>query len=173
MDNRKDDDLFQVGIITSTHGIKGEVKVYPTTDDVTRFKKLKNVILKTEKETLDREITGVKFFKQFVIVKFEEYNNINEVESLRNAGIFVTRNDAVSLDEDEFFIADLIGLEAISDDGIYKGIITDVLSGSANDVYEVTLEDEQKVLLPAIKECIKDVDLNKGSITFTMLEGLI
>ena len=173
MDNRKDDDLFQVGIITSTHGIKGEVKVYPTMDDVTRFKKLKNVILKTEKETLDREITGVKFFKQFVIVKFEEYNNINEVESLRNAGIFVTRNDAVSLDEDEFFIADLIGLEAISDDGIYKGIITDVLSGSANDVYEVTLEDEQKVLLPAIKECIKDVDLNKGSITFTMLEGLI
>lgn len=173
MDNRKENDLFQVGIITSTHGIKGEVKVYPTTDDVTRFKKLKNVILKTEKETLDREITGVKFFKQFVIVKFKEYNNINEVEALRNAGIFVTRSDAVSLDEDEFFIADLIGLDAVSDDGIYKGTVTDVLSGSANDVYEITLDDERTVLLPAIKECIKEVDLDKGSITFTMLEGLI
>ena len=173
MDNRKENDLFQVGIITSTHGIKGEVKVYPTTDDVMRFKKLKKVILKTEKESLDREITGVKFFKQFVIVKFKEYNNINEVEALRNAGIFVTRNDAVSLDEDEFFIADLIGLDAVSDDGNYKGTITDVLSGNANDVYEVTLEDERTVLLPAIKECIKDVDLNNGSITFTMLDGLI
>ena len=74
MDNRKENDLFQVGIITSTHGIKGEVKVFPTTDDVNRFRKLKNVILKTEKETFNREITGVKFFKQFGCGLFRNYN---------------------------------------------------------------------------------------------------
>ncbi len=173
MDKRKEDDLFQVGIITSTHGIKGEVKVYPTTDDATRFRRLKNVILKTEKESFDREITGVKFFKQFVIIKFKEYNDINEVESLRNAGIYVTRADAVSLEKDEFFIADLIGLTTVSDDGIYKGIITDVLSGNANDVYEVTLDDERIVLLPAIRDCILNVDLGEGVVTFKMLDGLI
>ena len=173
MDNRKENDLFQVGIITSTHGIKGEVKVFPTTDDVNRFKKLKNVILKTEKEIFDCEITGVKFFKQFVIVKFKEYNSINDVESLRNAGIYVFRADAVSLEEDEFFIADLIGLNAVSDDGVYKGTVTDVLSGSANDVYEVTLEDKRTVLLPAIKECIREVNMDEGTVKFKMLDGLI
>ncbi len=168
-----DDDLFQIGIITTTHGIKGEVKVYPTTDDVNRFKKLSKVIIRTDRESFDLEISQVKFFKQMVILKFKEYNSINDVEGLKNASIMVTRKDAVDLDENEFFISDLIGLRAVSSDGIYKGEITDVLSGNANDVYEVTLVDQRKVLLPAIKECINRIDLQNGTVDFTMLDGLL
>ena len=80
------ENILQVGIISSTHGIRGEVKVFPTTDDVNRFKKLKEVLLDTGKETLPLTIEGVKFFKQFVILKFKGIDNINDIEMLKNAG---------------------------------------------------------------------------------------
>lgn len=168
-----DKDILKIGIITSTHGIKGEVKVYPTTDDVKRFKKLLKVILKTAKEELWLEVENVKFFKQFAILKFKGYDSINDIEEYKNAELYVERKDAVKLSADEYFIADLIGMDALSDDGIYKGIITDVLSGNANDVYEITLEDGTSVLIPAIKECIKKVDPDSNCLTFTMMKGLI
>ena len=74
------EDLLQVGVITTTHGVRGEVKVFPTTDDPARFKKLKNVVLDTGKEMIDLEVAGVKFFKNMVIVKFKGIDNINEVK---------------------------------------------------------------------------------------------
>ena len=100
---------LQVGVITQTHGIKGEVKVFPTTDDATRFKKLKEVIMDTDRERLHMEIEGVKFFKQYVIVKFKGYDSINDVERYKNAKLYVTRDKAVQLKKDEYFVADLIG----------------------------------------------------------------
>ena len=108
------EDFFQVGVITSTHGIKGEVKVFPTTDDAKRFKRLKEVILDTGKERLELEIEGVKFFKQFVILKFKGIDNINDVEKYRKASLLVTRKNAVKLDKDEYFVADLIGLKVLN-----------------------------------------------------------
>ena len=93
--------FLQVGVITSTHGIRGEVKVFPTTDDPERFKKLKNVILDTGKERLDLGVQGVKFFKQYVIIKFKGIDNINDVEKYKGKSLFVPREDAVSLEEDE------------------------------------------------------------------------
>ncbi|MCR4990640.1 MAG: ribosome maturation factor RimM [Lachnospiraceae bacterium] len=167
------EDLLKVGIITSTHGIKGEVKVYPTTDDPARFKKLKSALLKTGKESINVNVSSVKFFKQFVILKFKEFNDINEVEGYRKAELFVKRSDAVNLDEDEFYIADLIGIKAVSEDGIYSGEVVDVLSGNANDVYVVKLDDDREVLLPAIKECIKEVDPQNGILKFNMMDGLL
>ena len=104
------EDLLQVGVITSTHGIRGEVKVFPTTDDAARFKKLKNVILDNGKERRDLEITSVKFFKNQVILKFKGIDDINDVEKYKKAPLFVTRENAVPLEENEYFIADLIGL---------------------------------------------------------------
>ena len=111
------EDLLQVGVITTTHGVRGEVKVFPTTDDPARFKKLKNVVLDTGKELVDLEVAGVKFFKNMVIVKFKGIDNINDVEKYRKKSLYVTRENAVKLKKNEYFIADLIGLQAESDEG--------------------------------------------------------
>ena len=168
------EDLLQVGVITTTHGVRGEVKVFPTTDDPARFKKLKNVVLDTGKELVDLEVAGVKFFKNMVIVKFKGIDNINDVEKYRKKSLYVTRENAVKLRKNEYFIADLIGLSVIREDnGEVLGELTDVLQTGANDVYEVKMEDGKEVLLPAIRECIKNVDLQKGEITVHLMKGLL
>ena len=164
---------MQVGAITSTHGIRGEVKVFPTTDDAKRFKRLKDVILDTGKEKITLEIEGVKFFKQFVLLKFKGIDNINDVEKYKGKNLYVTRNNAVRLRKDEYFVADLIGLEVWKEDGLRLGTLTDVLSTGANDVYEVQMEDGKKVLLPAIKECILEVDIEGGRMTIHLMDGLL
>ena len=98
--------LLRVGVITTTHGIRGEVKVFPTTDDIHRFDDLEEVILQNKKEQLTLHIEHVKYFKNIVIVKFKEYNNINDVEMFRKCDLLVTREHAVPLEEGEYFICD-------------------------------------------------------------------
>lgn len=167
-------DLLQVGVITSTHGIKGEVKVFPTTDDPTRYSYLKDVILDTGKEKIDLKVAGVKYFKQYVIVKFKGINDINDIEKYKGSTLWVTRENAVPLEENEYFIADLIGLKVVTDEGEEFGELTDVMQTGANDVYVVeTYKDKQEVLLPVIDECVLDVDLEKGIVTVHIMEGLL
>ena len=166
------EDLLQVGVITSTHGIRGEVKVFPTTDDPNRFRKLKQVILDTGKEQLEMEIVSVKFFKNQVIVKFKGIDDINDVEKYRKAGLYVTRENAVPLGENEYFIADLIGLRVISDEEEELGVIDDVLQTGANDVYIVKKEQTPDLLIPAIKDCIKNVNIEEGTMVVHLLPGL-
>ncbi len=165
-------DRFQIGVITSTHGVKGEVKVYPTTDDVKRFKSLKQVVADTGKEKLTLHVSGVKFFKQFVILKFEEYNSINETEFLRQAKLIVGRNDAIPLKKDEYYIADLIGIKCVTDTGEELGTLKDVLETGANDVYIID-SGKDEILIPAIKDCILDIDVENGIMKIHLLEGLI
>ena len=133
------EDLLQVGIITSTHGVRGEVKVYPTTDDPRRFRRLKEVVLDTGREKLNLEIEGVKFFKQFVILKFKGLDNINDIEKYRQKSLYVTRKNAVRLQRDEYFIADLIGLKVQDEDGTELGTVKDVIETGfcplSNSVY--------------------------------------
>ena len=119
-------DLLQVGAIIKTHGIKGEVKVFPLTDDVKRFKKLKEVILEPEKDNMILEIESVKFQKNLVILKFKGFDSINDIEMHVKKGIFVTRKDAVPLEEDEYFVADLIGLNVVTEDDEAFGVVKDV-----------------------------------------------
>lgn len=164
---------LQVGVITQTHGIKGEVKVFPTTDDAGRFRKLKEVIMDTGRERLNLEIEGVKFFKQFAILKFKGYDSINDVEKYKNAKLYVTRDKAVKLKKDEYFIADLIGMDVVTEDGEAFGRVKDVLVTGANDVYVVEREDKPEALLPAIKECVRNVDMEQGKITVHIMDGLI
>lgn len=167
------EDLLQVGIITSTHGVRGEVKVYPTTDDPRRFRRLKEVVLDTGREKLNLEIEGVKFFKQFVILKFKGLDNINDIEKYRQKSLYVTRKNAVRLQRDEYFIADLIGLKAQDEDGTELGTVKDVIETGANDVYEVEMADGRSLLLPAIKQCILNVDVENGMMQVHVLEGLL
>ena len=167
------EDLLQVGIITSTHGVRGEVKVYPTTDDPRRFRRLKEVVLDTGREKLNLEIEGVKFFKQFVILKFKGLDNINDIEKYRQKSLYVTRKNAVRLQRDEYFIADLIGLKVQDEDGAELGTVKDVIETGANDVYEVERADGRSLLLPAIKQCILNVDVENGMMQVHVLEGLL
>ena len=174
-------DVLQVGIITSTHGVRGEVKVFPTTDDAKRFKQLKQVLLDTGKEMLPLQLENVKFFKNMVILKFEGIDNVDDVVKFRQKSLYVERKDAVRLQKDEYFIADLIDIEVFTEDGIRLGRLTDVITTGANDVYAVALEENsifgaaagKEILIPAIRQCILDVNIKEKRMTVHLLEGLL
>ncbi len=163
---------FQVGIISSAHGIKGEAKVYPTTDDPARFKKLKKVLLDTGKEEKEVEIESVKFFKQFVILKFKGIDDRNEIERLRTRSLYVMRENAVRLKKNEYYIADLMDMKVREDNGEELGMLVDVMQTGANDVYVVKTPAGEEILLPAIKECILSVDVEQGEMIVHVMEGL-
>lgn len=165
--------LLQVGVISSTHGVRGEVKVFPTTDDLKRFKKLKKVILDTGKEQLPLEVEQVKFFKQFAILKFKGIDNINDIEKYKGKSLLVDRENAVRLRKDEYFIADMIGMKVFTEDEKEFGILKDVIETGANDVYAIETEEYGEVLVPAIKQCILDVDIENGKMMIHLLEGLV
>ena len=165
--------LLQVGVISSTHGVRGEVKVFPTTDDVKRFKKLKKVLLDTGREHLPLEVESVKFFKQFAILKFKGIDNINDIEKYKGKSLLVDRENAVKLRKDEYFIADMIGLQVFTDDGEEFGKFRDVLETGANDVYIIDSLKHGEVLVPAIKQCILDVDIENGKMVIHLMEGLV
>ena len=165
--------MLRVGVITSAHGIKGEVKVFPTTDDAKRFKELKEVILDTGKEHIPMEIEHVKFFKNMVILKFKGYDNISDIEKYKSKDLLIPREDAVELEEDEYFIADLIGLTVVDESGKELGVLKDVLETGANDVYIVQMKSGRELMLPAIGDCILDVDLEGGTMTVHVLDGLM
>lgn len=166
------EDLFKVGVITQTHGLKGEVKVFPTTDDPMRYKSLKDVIVDTGKEKIDMEISSVRFQKNLVIVKFKGIDDINDVEKYKKSEIYVTRENAVPLEENEYYIADLIGLKVYSDEDEELGQIKDVLQTGANDVYIIKKAGAEDLLIPAIKDCIKEVNIEEGTMLVHLLPGL-
>ena len=165
--------FLQVGVISSTHGVRGEVKVFPTTDDMARFKKLKQVILDTGREHKLLEIESVKFFKQFAILKFKGIDNINDIEKYKGKSLLVDRKNAVKLQKDEYFIADMVGLEVFTEDGVAFGTMKDVLETGANDVYIIDSPQYGEVLVPAIKQCILDVDIENNKMTIHLMEGLV
>lgn len=184
---------FKIGIITSAHGVRGEVKVYPTTDDVRRYKRLKEVIYqkpaagspagngrnRTEQEQVPDDsspvlrIEEVRFFKQMVILKFQGIDSMEEARKYCRGALFVGRENAVRLKKDEYFVADLIGLTVKNEDGTEIGVLKDVLETGANDVYVITLQDGRELLLPAIRECVLEVDVEAGFVRIHILEGLL
>lgn len=164
---------LQVGVISSTHGVRGEMKVFPTTDDMNRFKKLKEVILVTEKTEKVLKITSVKFFKQFAILKFDGIDTLNDVEVYKGASLYVDRKNAVKLEKDEYFIADLIDLTVVDESGNKLGTLIDVMKTGANDVYIVKNDEEKELLFPAIKECVLDIDFKEKKMTVHVMDGLL
>ncbi len=165
--------FLQVGVVASTHGIRGEVKVYPTTDDVNRFKKLKTVYAQTKGGQVPLEIQQVKFFKNMVILKFRGIDDINDVETYKGCSLLIDRRDAVELKPGEYFLCDLIGLEVYEDSGDYLGELTEIIRTGANDVYAVKTKNAKEVLIPNIKDCIIEVSLDKNRMTVHLLEGLL
>lgn len=170
------EELFQVGSITQTHGIKGEVKVFPMTDDLSRFKNMKDLLLDAGKEGFIKlEVESARPQKNLVILKFKGFDNINDIEKYKGKGLFVTKDNRVKLKKDEYFIADLIGCNVYLDNDLDEvfGQITDVLTTGANDVYEIEMQRGGQVLVPAIKDCILEVDVDKRRVLIHLLDGLI
>lgn len=167
------ENYLRVGVITTTHGLKGEVKVFPTTDDVNRFNELKELFLDTGKELIPLKIEGMKYFKQFMILKFKEFNDINEIEKYRGKDLVISRENAMKLEEDEYFICDLIGLDVFTEDGNKLGVLTEILTTAANDVYVVETENKKEILIPSIKQCILDTNLTDKKIIVHLLDGLL
>ena len=165
---------LQAGVITSTHGIRGEVKVFPTTDDAQYFRELKKVYLDTGKEQIPLEIEHVKFFKQFAILKFKGIDNINDIEKYKGKSLMIDREDASPLGEDEYYISDMIGMDVYTDEPAeHFGVLKDVLETGANDVYIIDSDCHGEVLIPAIRQCILSVDTEKNEMYIHLMEGLL
>lgn len=166
-------DYLRVGVISSTHGIRGEVKVYPTTDDVKRFDYLKEVILDTKKELKPLKVSGVKYFKNQVILKFENIDNINDIEAYKGCDLLITRENAVELEHGEYFIYDILGSTVITDENVELGILEEVISSTANDVFIVKTKEGKEILIPFIDQCILNIDIEAKEIKVHILDGLI
>ena len=164
---------LRVGVISSTHGLKGEVKVFPTTDDPERFRKLKKVYLDTGKDYMPLKVTGIKFFKNQVILKFQEFQDINEIEKYRGKDLLIDREQAVPLAENENFIVDLIDMDVYDEEEKRLGTLTDVLQTGANAVYVIETDEGKEILLPAIPSCILDVDVEAAKMIVRIPEGLL
>lgn len=165
--------LIEIGQIVNTYGIKGFLKVVPYTDDITRFEKLNNIYIQTKKSLETVAIEEVKYSKNLVLLKIKGIDDINSAEIYKNCYIKIDRKDAVELPEDSYFIIDLIGVEVITDEGENIGNIIDVFSTGANDVYVVKNELGKQVLLPAIGDVIKNVDIKNKKMIVHLLEGLV
>lgn len=164
---------LQVGVITTTHGVRGEVKVFPTTDDARRFAQLKYLYMESIPEYMRLDICGVKFFKNQVILKFKQFDSINDVEKYRGRALYVPRDQAVALEENEYYYADLIGIRVRLSNGS-DGELTRIIETGANDVYEITLDGTgKKILIPAIRQCIRSVDIKKRLMEVELMDGLL
>ena len=165
-------DRFQVGVIASTHGVRGDVKVFPTTDDPARFRKLKKVYLTFRGKTQEHSVSAVRLQGKFVILHLSDIESPEEARLYRNLPLMIDRADAMPLEEGRWYIPDLIGMKVLEDDGSVLGTLTDVLQTGANDVYEVRTEDGENVLIPAIRDCILDVSPEEGIMKVHLLPGL-
>jgi 16S rRNA processing protein RimM len=161
-------DRIKVGKITTAVGIKGEVKVYPYTDSAKRFEELEGVYA----DDTFMKIENVRYQKNLVILKFQGVNDRNTAESLRDRFLCIDRSELRELDEDEYFIFDLIGMEAVDQDNVHIGVVTDVIQNTAQDLYEIKKDDGKKYLVPAVYEIVTDIDINSGIMKINPIEGL-
>lgn len=166
-------EFLEVGQIVNTHGIKGYVKIVPFTNYIERFDELEKVYIKKRNETINLDIEDVKYQKNMVLVKFKGIERIEEAETLKNSSVLINRDSAISLEEGEYFIVDLIGLEVYTDEDKLLGKLEDIYNTGSNDIYVVKDELGKQILLPALKKVIKDIDLENKKMTVHLIEGLI
>ncbi len=167
-------DYLKIGGIISTHGLKGEVKVYPTTQDVHRYDVLDTAYIEMPSGKIPVHVERVRYFKNLVIVKFRGLDRIEDVEGYLKHDLYVSREDAIELGENEYFVGDVIGLKVITDDGRVLGILDDVMETGANDVYVIASQEDpgKEILLPVIRDVILETSLEEGYIKVHLLPGL-
>lgn len=169
-----DNDLLRAGVIVKTHGLKGEVSVFPTTDDPERFSDLKECIVRDRSNnTLTLHPVSVKYFKQFVIIKFKEFNDINEVMPIVKQDLMVTREHAIKLEPGEYFICDLLGHKVLTYEDEEIGTLEEVLTTAANNVYVVKNNEGKNILIPVIPDSKITHDMENGITRLELLKGLL
>ena len=166
------EEYFEIGQIVNTSGLKGELKVKPFTDDMTKFKNFKTIYISIKKELKNFEIEKVRFSKNMVFLKLNGIDTIDDAENYRNFYLYIERNRNEILEKDSYYIVDIIGCRVLTEGNEKLGIIEDVFSTGSNDVYVVKNEDSKQILLPAIKDVIKKIDIQNKTIIVHLLEGL-
>lgn len=166
------ENYFVVGNIVNTQGIKGEVRLMPAVDDVERFKLLDRIFVDRKGSITEYEIENVRFHKQFVLLKLKGIDDMTSAEKLKGTVAKITEDMALPCEEGEYYIRDLYDMEVVTDEGEKLGIISDIIFTGANDVYAVKSDDGKEILIPAIKDCILNVDVENKIMTVKLLEGL-
>lgn len=163
---------LEIGQIVNTHGIKGMIKVKPFTDDIKEFEYFKKIYIENKTGRKEYKIDEVKYHKDMVILKLNGIDRIEDAENLKNSYIIILREDAIPLKENEYYIVDLLGLEVYTDEGILLGNLDDIYNTGSNDIYVVKDEFGKQILLPAISDVIKKIDIENKRIIVHLLEGL-
>ena len=166
------EDYFEIGQIVNTNGLKGIVKIKPFTDDIKEFEEFNSIFIKKKDELIEYEIEQVRYVKNMVLLKLKGIDDIDEAEKLRNLYIKIRRDVMPSLPENTYYIVDLIGCEVVTIEGENLGTVYDVFNTGSNDIYEVKDENGKQLLIPAIKEVIKNIDISNKKITIKLMEGL-
>ncbi len=167
------DNYFTVGNIVNTQGIKGEIRIMPTVDDVMRFKLLNKIYVERKGSIKEYDIERVRFHKQFVLLKLKGIDDMTSAEALKGSTAKITEDMALPCEEDEYYIKDLYDMSVITEDNTELGIITDILFTGANDVYVISPKEGRDILIPAIKDCILNVDIENKVMIVRIPEGLI
>ena len=165
-------DLLEVGKIVNTHGLRGEVKVVPWTDYHEVFEDIDFVYIKKKSEYERLDVKGIKYQKNNLIVRFSQITDINMAEKYKNQVIYAEREILGELPEGVYYIADLIGLDIVTEDGEKIGTVSDVFNTGSNDIYEVKREGKKNLLLPVIDDVVLNIDVDGGKITVRMMDGL-
>lgn len=167
------EEYFEIGQIVNTSGLKGVVKVKPFTDDITKFNSLKTIYISIKKELKEFKIEQVRFSKNMVFLKLEGIDTIEDAENYRNLYLKIKRDKEEKLEENTYYVVDILGCKVYTEEQKELGEIIDVFPTGSNDVYVVKDEIGKQILLPAIKDVIKSIDIQNKTIIVNLLEGLL
>ena len=166
------EEYFEIGQIVNTNGLKGTLKVKPFTDDIKEFETFKSIYIQKGKDLIEFKIEKVTYVKQMVLLKLQGIDDINEAEKYRNYYLKINRNVLPDLPENTYYIVDLLECEVVTIEGELLGRVKDVFNTGSNDIYEVKDEFGKQILIPAIREVIKNIDIPNKKITVKLMEGL-
>ena len=166
------EDYLRIGVLSSPHGVKGEISVYPTSEDLSRYSELENAYFSINGEMKPVKVTGCKYKKNMPVLKFEGYDDRNAIEPLRGTELYVDREEAIPLEEGEYFLADVIGFKVIAD-GVQIGVIEDYFDNAADQtIFIVRKDDGETMYIPDVEEFVKDVDLEKEEMQVKLIKGM-
>jgi 16S rRNA processing protein RimM len=162
---------IKIGIIVNTHGLKGEAKAKNFTDEVERFEDLDYVYIDTDNGMKRFNIEKIRYAKSLAILKFEDYDSINDIEVFKGRDIYIDRSQLRELPEGTYHVFDLIGL-SVNENGKFIGEIVDINQNAYQDIYIVKKEDGKMIQIPAVENFVKLIDLKKGIVEVELIEGM-
>lgn len=168
----EDNKLITIGKISKNQGNKGEVRVLPFTDFPERFQLLEKVILLKDDKVMEKKIQSLRYHKKFVIIKFEGIENIGQALELKNYYIKIPEEDLLPLEEEEYYIDDLLGYQVITSSGDIIGNVTEVVTTGGTDIFFVK-GNKKEYMIPAAREIILEIDEKEGKMKIDPIPGLL